>query len=154
MLDTFKKATPEALLAIREEMGIRCTKEVFLLFAMGSQFDHLIFQAVSKLGVYCLVADPASVTAEDVAQLKPTGIIISGGPASVETEPPPFDSAIFDLKIPVLGICLGFQMWAKYIGVRVSSGSEFGVHDMYIDLNRQAGSLLEGCQPVVLVHNI
>jgi GMP synthase (glutamine-hydrolysing) len=134
MLDTFKKATPEALTAIREEMEIRHTSEVFLLFAMGSQFDHLIFQSLAKLGVYCLVADPASVTAKDVTKLSPTGIILSGGPASVNTEPPPFDSNIFDLGIPILGICLGFQMWAKHVGCEVSSehNKELGVHKMVI----------------------
>jgi GMP synthase (glutamine-hydrolysing) len=129
MLDTFKKATPEALAAIRDEMKVRCTTEVFLLFALGSQFDHLIFQALAKLGVYGLVADPAKVTAADVELLKPIGIILSGGPASVHSEPPPFDSKIFDLSIPVLGICLGFQMWARHIGLTVQSGSrQFGVH--------------------------
>lgn len=148
MLDTFKKATPEALEAVREEMVVRCTNEVFLLFTMGSQFEHLIFQALSKLGVYCLVADPASVTAKDVMALGPKGIILSGGPASVQTEPPPFDARIFDLEIPVLGICLGFQMWAKYIGVRVSGGSEFGVHEMRV---LQAGKLFDGCDATMQV---
>ena len=112
MLDTFKHARPEALEAIKEEMAIRQTDEVFLLFAMGSQFDHLIALALGKLGVYCLVADPASVWVEDVILLAPKGIIISGGPSSVVSEPPPFDRKILNLGIPVLGICLGFQMWA------------------------------------------
>ena len=116
MLNTFKGASAEALEAIQEEMLVRKTSEVFLLFAMGSQFDHLIHQKLGKLGVYCLIADPASVKAEDVAGLGPVGIILSGGPASVHAEPPPFDSRIFDLGIPVLVICLGFQMWAKHIG--------------------------------------
>ncbi|MFZ2555977.1 MAG: GMP synthase (glutamine-hydrolyzing) [Minisyncoccia bacterium] len=134
MLDTFKRATPEALTAIREEMEVRHTGEVFLLFAMGSQFDHLIFQALAKLGVFCLVADPASVTADDVTELSPVGIILSGGPASVHAEPPPFDSLIFDLDIPTLGICLGFQMWAKHAGFDVVAGTqkEFGVHDLQV----------------------
>lgn len=61
MLDTFKKATPEALAAVAEEKRVRQTQSLILLFSMGSQFDHLIYQMVSKLGVYCLVADPASV---------------------------------------------------------------------------------------------
>ncbi len=134
MLDTFKGATPEAMAAIREEMEVRHTSEIFLLFAMGSQFDHLIFQKLAKLGVYCLVADPASVTAQDVSDLSPTGIILSGGPASVHAEPPPFDAGIFDLGIPVLGICLGFQMWAKHVGADVKAGrrKEFGLHEMII----------------------
>lgn len=143
MLDTFKRATPAALAAIAEEMGVRRTREVFLLFAMGSQFDHLIFQALAKLGVYCLVADPASVTAEDVTALSPTGIILSGGPASVHDEPPPFDSRIFDLGIPVFGICLGFQMWAKHVGaeVKVAHRKEFGVHEVTVTSDSR---LLEG----------
>lgn len=130
MLDTFKKATPEALAAIAEEMKVRQTSEIFLLFAMGSQFDHLIFQTLAKLGVYCLVADPAVVSVEDVVSLAPTGIILSGGPASVQAEPPPFDERIFNLGIPVFGICLGFQMWAKHAGAQVKTGlhKEFGVH--------------------------
>ena len=134
MLDTFRKATPETLAAIREEIDVRHTTELFLIFAMGSQFDHLIVQKVSKLGVFCLVADPASVTAEDVRKLAPIGIIISGGPASVYSEPPPFDNAIFDLGIPIFGICLGFQMWAKYVGAEVKPGlrKEFGIHQMTI----------------------
>ena len=148
MLDTFKHATPEAMEAIKTEMTIRHTSEVFLLFAMGSQFDHLIFQALSKLGVFCLVADPASVTADDVATLSPTGIIVSGGPASVQTEPPPFDGRIFDLGIPVLGICLGFQMWARHIGIRVSGGSEFGAHSMKVT---SANDLFDGCGEIMQV---
>ncbi len=130
MLDTFRGATSEALEAIETEKRVRRTSELFLLFSMGSQFDHLIKQALEKLGVFCLVADPASVTAQDVRTLGPVGIIVSGGPASVHSEPPPFDDAIFDLGIPTLGICLGFQMIAKHLGVPVVPGRtrEFGVH--------------------------
>lgn len=134
MLDVFRQADKVSLAAISAEMEIRKTDEIFLLFGLGSQFDHLIYQQVSKRGVFCLVADPATVTAEDVRALKPKGIILSGGPASVVTEPPPFDDAIFTLGIPVLGICLGFQKWAKHVGVDVKAGDqkEFGSHVMTI----------------------
>lgn len=115
-------------------MTIRQTLEVFLLFGMGSQYDHKIRMRLSRQGVYCLSADPASVTAADVAKLRPTGIILSGGPVSVGADPPPFDEAIFDLGIPVLGICLGFQMWAKHRGLEVVAAdrAEFGVHQLNI----------------------
>lgn len=134
MLSTFKKATDEAIKEIEEEKRVRKTREVFLLFPMGSQFDHLIKMHIEKLGVFCLVADPASVTAEDVLKINPIGIIISGGPASVYADAPKFDKKIFDLEIPVLGICLGFQFWAKHIGIKVKSAAkkEFGVHDMLV----------------------
>ncbi len=133
MLSIFRSATPEALASLKEELGVRKTKHFVLLFSMGSQFDHLIVQQLSKLGVYCLVADPASARATDIAKISPSGIILSGGPANVSDERPPFDDAIFDLGIPTLGICLGFQMWADHIGCPVVAGKkrEFGVHMLH-----------------------
>lgn len=130
MLYTFKGATEKAMSEIAEEMGIRRTNEVFLLFNLGSQFDHLIKLALDRLGIFCLVCDPVSVTAEDVRKVNPKGIILSGGPGSVYEAPPPFDGRIFDLGIPILGICLGFQLWAQYIGATVSRGEkgELGTH--------------------------
>jgi len=130
MLNILKKADKETLSEIAEEMRVRKTSHLVLLFSMGSQFDHLIVQQLARLGVYCLVADPASVKAGDVTKLNPAGIIVSGGPASVHNEPPPFDEKIFDLGIPLLGVCLGFQMWAKHVGGKVTPHEkrEFGVH--------------------------
>ncbi|OGG71169.1 hypothetical protein A3F27_02520 [Candidatus Kaiserbacteria bacterium RIFCSPHIGHO2_12_FULL_53_13] len=115
-------------------MRLRKTKHLILLFSMGSQFDHLIVQQLARLGVYCLVADPATVRADDIRKLNPAGIIVSGGPASVHNEPPPFDAAIFDIGIPLLGVCLGFQMWAKHVGAKVTphDAREFGTHTMRI----------------------
>ncbi|MBV9159078.1 MAG: glutamine-hydrolyzing GMP synthase [Candidatus Kaiserbacteria bacterium] len=130
MLSIFKRADAETLESLAEELRVRNTKHFILLFSMGSQFDHLIVQRLAKLGVFCLVADPATVTAEDVKKVAPAGIILSGGPASVHDEPPPFDNTIFDLDIATLGICLGFQMWAKHVGAKVTPHEkrEFGVH--------------------------
>ena len=135
MSTIFKAATKEALEEISEEMRVRQTKHFILVFSMGSQFDHLIVQQLGKLGVFCVVADPASVKAEDVKKAAPAGIILSGGPVSVAyDEPPPFDNAIFDLGIPTLGVCLGFQMWAKHVGAKVSlqEKREFGVHEFRV----------------------
>ncbi len=134
MLTIFKAATPEAIREIAEEMRVRQTEHFILLFSMGSQFDHLIVQQLAKLGVFTVVADPSTVTAADVSQVKPAGIILSGGPASVYNEPPPFDSTIFDLGIPTFGVCLGFQMWAKHAGAKVTPQAkrEFGVHTFRI----------------------
>ncbi|QQG37532.1 MAG: glutamine-hydrolyzing GMP synthase [Candidatus Kaiserbacteria bacterium] len=130
MLRIFKTASPEALEEIAEEMRLRKTRHFLLLFSMGSQFDHLIVQKLARLGVFAVVADPSTITADDVKKAAPSGIILSGGPASVYNEPPPFDNAIFDLGIPTLGVCLGFQMWAKHVGAPVTPHEkrEFGVH--------------------------
>ena len=129
MLNTLTKVDKQTLQAIEEEKRVRQTNELFLLFALGSQFDHLIKQKLDALGVFCLVADPSKINARDVKKLAPIGIILSGGPASAY-EYPPFDGKIFDLNIPVLGVCLGFQIWAFHIGVEVSLSDkrEFGTH--------------------------
>ncbi len=133
-LSILKDTSPTTLASFREELAVRQTSQVILLFSMGSQFDHLIVQHLAKLGIYCLVADPARIKATDVKKIAPAGIIVSGGPASVHNEPPPFDARIFDLGIPTLGICLGFQMWAKHAGSKVTPAKtrEFGVHPMKI----------------------
>ena len=130
MLYTLKQADEESLAGIQEEKKVRGSDEMFLLFSLGSQFDHLIKQEVEKLGVFCLVADSRTVRAEDVARINPTGIILSGGPTSVYEDQLPFDVNIFDIGIPVLGICLGFQLWAKYVGAEVVSSKkrEFSTH--------------------------
>ncbi len=129
MINTLTKLDQNTLNQIAEEKHVRKTNELFLLFSMGSQFDHLIKQKLDALGVFCLVADPSKIKAADIKKLTPTGIILSGGPSSAY-EYPPFDGKIFDLGIPTLGICLGFQMWAYHIGVNVSLSDkrEFGTH--------------------------
>lgn len=150
MIRTLTKVDKQALAEIQEEMQIRQTNEVFLLFSMGSQFDHLIKQAIDRLGVFCLVANPASLTAKDVKKVNPKGIILSGGPVSVYEDPPPFDEKIFDLEIPLLGICLGFQMWAKHIEIKVELADkrEFGVHELWI---KEKSLLFKGCKDVAPV---
>jgi GMP synthase (glutamine-hydrolysing) len=132
MLKTLIKLDSKILSEIEAEKSLRKTREVFLLFSLGSQFDHLIKQQMDSLGIFTLVADPAKIKATDVKKLSPKGIILSGGPASAY-EYPPFDGKIFDLGIPVLGICLGFQMWAYHIGVKVnlSERREFGTHTFH-----------------------
>lgn len=129
MLQTLTEASNAALAAIEEEKKVRGTSEVFLLFSLGSQFDHLIKQRLDALGIFSLVADPSSITVDDIKKIAPKGIILSGGPASAY-EQPPFDGAILDLGIPTLGICLGFQVWAHHLGIPVtlSPKREFGIH--------------------------
>ena len=134
MITTLTTVNKAVLAEVRAEMKLRRTREVFVLFSLGSQFDHLIKLMLDRIGVYCLLADPAVVTAADVKRLQPTGLVLSGGPVSVYDEAPPFDGEIFDLGIPTLGICLGFQLWAQHRGlvVKPAAKREFGVHSLMI----------------------
>jgi len=133
-MNSIGKVTDEVLANLHREMKERKTTELFLLFALGSQYDHLIYQAMAAQGVFCVYADPGEMTADDVLRLQPRGIVLSGGPSSVSIDPPPFDRSIFDLGIPVLGICLGLQLWAEYFGASVIPGDrgEYGSHRLTV----------------------
>ena len=73
----------------------------------GAQYSKLIARRVREAGVFSLIL-PYSVSAEDVKAMEPSGIIFSGGPASVHADEAPLcDQALFDLDIPILGICYG-----------------------------------------------
>lgn len=134
MINTLTHVDNDVIAEIESEKKLRKTSEVFLLFSLGSQFDHLIKMSLDRLGVYCLVADPAQMKVSDVKKIAPIGIVLSGGPASAHSEKPPFDERIFDLGIPTLGICLGFQLWAHHVGMKVHPATEreFGSHTLAI----------------------
>jgi GMP synthase (glutamine-hydrolysing) len=102
--------------------------ERILIFDFGSQYGQLIARRVRELNVFCQVVRH-DLPAARVAELKPRGIILSGGPASVyEPNAPKCDPAIFDLGIPVLGICYGMQLACLVLGGEVKPGEsrEFG----------------------------
>lgn len=129
-MKTLQHASEETISAVEEELKIRGVREFFLLFAMGSQYVHLITLALGRQGRCCFAANPATMSEEDVKRLAPLGlrgIILSGGPDSAY-QSPTFDADIFDIGVPVLGICLGFQVWASYRGARVApaQAGEFG----------------------------
>ena len=132
MLYTLMKADETSLKHIEEEKRVRLTNELFIIFSLGSQFDHLIKQEMEKLGVFALMADPKSVTAADIHKIKPQGIVLSGGPSSFDTRELKFDRTIFDIGIPVLGICLGFHLWADHIGATVTKAhkQELGIYTL------------------------
>src|SRR5512134_1548294 len=99
-----------------------------LILDFGAQYTQLIARRVRELGVYCEIL-PWDVSNEDVRQWKPRGIILSGGPESVtDQEPPRAPQVVFELGVPVLGICYGMQTMAQQLGGAVESGKvrEFG----------------------------
>jgi len=99
-----------------------------LILDFGSQYTQLIARRVREAGVYCeLYAYDCG--SEAIADFKPSGIILSGGPESVSLEDSPrAEPIVFELGVPVLGICYGMQTMAEQLGGTVSSSDkrEFG----------------------------
>ncbi len=95
--------------------------QLVLVIDFGGQYNHLIARRVRECGVYCEVT-PYTISAEEIKQRNPIGIIFTGGPNSVYLEnAPQIDPAVFDLGIPVLGICYGVQLIAHTLGGHVAS---------------------------------
>jgi GMP synthase (glutamine-hydrolysing) len=109
----------------------------------GSQYSQLIARRVREQKVYSELLrfdTPASV----LAARKPAGIILSGGPASVLDKGSPLcDPALYDLGVPVLGICYGLQMTAKLLGGEVKPGREREYGSAQVNVT-EAGDLFRG----------
>ncbi|TCL84861.1 MULTISPECIES: glutamine-hydrolyzing GMP synthase [unclassified Rathayibacter] len=118
-----------------------------LVVDFGAQYAQLIARRVREANVYSEIV-PSGTTAAEIAAKSPVGIILSGGPSSVYEEgAPQLDPAIFDLGIPVLGICYGFQVMAKTLGGEVANTGlrEYGATDASVSAE---GGVLLGDQPV------
>ena len=117
--------------------------ETILIVDFGSQVTQLIARRVREAGVYSEIV-PFSGAIEALERMKPKGIILSGGPASVTFEDSPrADHALFEAGLPMLGICYGQQLMAEQLGGKVVAGdhSEFG--RAFIEI-RESCALFEG----------
>ena len=111
-----------------------------LILDFGAQYTQLIARRVREANVYCEL-HPHDVTDGFVRDFAPAGIILSGGPASVwEGGTPRAPQSVFELGVPVLGICYGMQTMAEQLGGKVESGKvrEFG----YAEVRAQGHSAL------------
>ncbi|HET7921189.1 MAG TPA: glutamine-hydrolyzing GMP synthase [Gammaproteobacteria bacterium] len=116
-----------------------------LILDFGSQWTQLIARRVREIGVFCEIHTP-DISEPTLRALAPRGVILSGGPESVVGEATPkTPRAVFELGVPVLGICYGMQDMAAQLGGRVESGShrEFGIERMSVSA---ASKLLDGIQ--------
>ena len=105
------------------------THERALIIDFGSQVTQLIARRLRESGVYCEIHPFNKVDEAALKAYNPQAIILSGGPASVtKDDSPRADQAVFDLGVPVLGICYGQQTMMAQLGGRVESGTsrEFG----------------------------
>ncbi len=99
-----------------------------LILDFGSQYTQLIARRVREHDVYCEL-HPFDVSEEFIRTFKPAGVILSGGPSSVtEADTPRAPQAVFELGVPVLGICYGMQTMAEQLGGKVETAShhEYG----------------------------
>ncbi|MGA8426713.1 MAG: glutamine-hydrolyzing GMP synthase, partial [Candidatus Dormiibacterota bacterium] len=116
-------------------VGLAAGTDTVLVLDFGSQYSQLIARRIRELNVYCeLVAGTTS--AKEIARRSPRGLILSGGPSSVYDEgalrP---DPEIYQLAIPILGICYGMQLLAHDLGgrVRPSERREYGLASVVVD---------------------
>jgi GMP synthase (glutamine-hydrolysing) len=116
-----------------------------LILDFGAQYTQLIARRIRELGVYCEIY-PWDVSEAEVRAFKPRGVILSGGPESVtEQDSPRAPAAVFELGVPVLGICYGMQTMAQQLGGRVtpSSEREFGYAEVTVTAASQLLDALE-----------
>jgi GMP synthase (glutamine-hydrolysing) len=110
-------------------------KELILILDFGSQYTQLIARKVRELGVYCEIY-PYNISIDAIRSMNPKGIILSGGPASINEEnAPSCEKEVFEFGAPVLGICYGLQLLSKAFGGKVEKAPkrEFGKAHLYIE---------------------
>ncbi|WP_322745044.1 glutamine-hydrolyzing GMP synthase, partial [Leptolyngbya ectocarpi] len=110
-------------------------RQMLIILDFGSQYSELIARRIRETQVYSEVLSYRT-SAEKIRQLNPQGIILSGGPSSVYADhAPKCDPAIWDLGIPILGVCYGMQLMVQQLGGQVETAErgEYGKASLHID---------------------
>ncbi|HEX7665420.1 MAG TPA: glutamine-hydrolyzing GMP synthase [Polyangiaceae bacterium] len=110
-------------------------RELVLVLDFGSQYTQLIARRIREAHVYCEI-HPCTAKWEDLVKLQPKAVVLSGGPNSVYGEgAPTVDKRVFELGVPVLGICYGLQLIAHLLGGKVARAEarEYGAAKVRID---------------------
>lgn len=95
-------------------------QETVIIVDFGGQYAQLIARRVRECGVYCEIL-PYTKSADEILSHQPKGIILSGGPSSVNAaDAPKMDKAVFEAGVPVLGICYGMQLMCQTLGGNVA----------------------------------
>ena len=125
--------------------------EKIIVLDFGGQYKQLIARRVRECNVYCEI-HPHTLTPGEILAMKPKGIILTGGPASVfKEDSPTCDRAVFGLGVPVLGICYGSQLMAYKLGGKVDTApvSEYGHTEVELDgaKEEKTSALFAGLDP-------
>ena len=118
---------------------------MILIIDFGSQYNQLIARRVREARVYCQI-EPPGISLAQIRAVSPEGIILSGGPASIyEKGSPRVDPGVFDLGIPVLGICYGMQYMVDALGgeVKKAEKREYGFAELHV---KDAAGIFEGIE--------
>lgn len=131
------------------------TNQVVLVLDFGGQYKELIARRIREMKVYSIIK-PYDITVEEIKKINPIGIVFTGGQNSVyEDGAPRCDKKIFNLGIPVLGICYGMQIMTDILGGKVNYGGnrEYGIIDIDYDLSSVLfDSLGKGNGKVLMSH--
>jgi len=127
-----------------------------LILDFGSQYTQLIARRVRELHVYCEI-HPSDVSLDFVRSFGASGVILSGGPSSVlEPDSPDADPGLFELGLPILGICYGLQLLVQKLGGRVESADDREYGRVHLKIEREdpllAGLALESEHVVWMSH--
>lgn len=141
----------ESLYKIKQKVKVICvtnvdnaTMEKIIVLDFGSQYNQLITRRIREFGVFSELMSHR-LTAEEIKKMNPKGIIFSGGPNSVYDENAfQIDPEIFNLGIPILGICYGMQLMTHNLGgvVEKAEHSEYG--QAFIDISTPTSPLFSG----------
>ncbi|MBR5116238.1 MAG: glutamine-hydrolyzing GMP synthase, partial [Lachnospiraceae bacterium] len=119
-----------------------------IVLDFGGQYKQLIARRVRELGVYCEI-HPYTRSLEEIREMDPKGIILTGGPASVFLpESPTYEKALFETGIPILGICYGAQLMALRCGgeVKTAPTSEYGRAELIVDKTAEDSLLFQNVE--------
>lgn len=108
--------------------------QTVLILDFGSQFTQLIARRIREEHVYCEI-HPFNISMDKIRAINPPAIILSGSPSSVIENGPQCDKGVFELGVPVLGICYGMQLTSYVCGGKVEKGEkrEYGFAELLID---------------------
>ena len=121
-------------------------REMILVIDFGGQYNQLIARRVRECNVYCEV-HPHTLSVEKIKEMNPKGIIFTGGPNSVYGEDSPLcEKELFEIGVPILGICYGSQLMSHMLGGKVATApvSEYGKTEVNVEVTSK---IFEGVSP-------
>jgi GMP synthase (glutamine-hydrolysing) len=127
--------------------------EQIVILDFGSQYTQVIARRIRECSVYSTILR-YDTPAREIAALKPSGLILSGGPSSVYAPKAPMpDKRIFELDVPVLGICYGLQLLANFLGGKVERGEKREYGKGLLTVKDNSSVLFKGLPPEFQVWN-